>query len=104
MYKIIITSSDSKDILRLISKKIVLKNFSPCCHIIKDAESFYLWDGKLKVDNESLLLIKSHNKNVSIIKMMILEDHNYDVPEIIIHDFDIISENYKKWFDNCIGN
>jgi len=100
MYKIIITSSNDYNVLRNISKILVNKKLSPCTHIIKDVDSFYLWEGVENSTNENLLLIKTFKKNISQIEKIISNYHNYEIPEIISHDFNIISIPYKKWFDD----
>ena len=99
MYKILITSSNKYNILKKISIDLVNKRLSPCTHIIKDIESFYLWDASVVNDNENLLLIKCNNRDVEDIKTIIHTNHNYTLPEIISHEFNIVSEKYKKWFD-----
>ena len=99
MYKILITSSNQYGILKKISIDLVNKRLSPCTHIIKDIESFYLWNAGVVNDNENLLLIKCNDRDVEDIKTIIYTSHNYTVPEIISHKFNIVSEKYKKWFD-----
>ena len=99
MYKILITSSNKYDVLKKISFNLVNKGLSPCTHIIKDIESFYLWNGAVVNDDENLLLVKCNNKDINNIKAIIHANHNYELPEIICHKFSIISEKYRKWFD-----
>ena len=99
MYKILITSSNQYDILKKISQELVNQKLSPCTHIIKNIESFYLWENNLVNDNENLLLIKCSQENLSSIENLIIKKHNYDTPEIICHEFSIVSEKYKKWFN-----
>ena len=99
MYKILITSSNKYNILKKISIDLVSKDLSPCTHIIKDIESFYLWEAKVINDNENLLLIKCNDKDINNIKTIIHANHNYTLPEIICHEFNIVSKKYKDWFD-----
>ena len=99
MYKILITSSNQYNTLKKISFDLVNTRLSPCTHIIKDVESFYLWDGEMVNGVENLLLIKCNDQNVGKIKTIIYANHNYTLPEIICHEFNIVSKKYKKWFD-----
>ena len=46
MYKILITSSNKYDTLKEIALRLTNSKLSPCSYIIKDVESFYLWDKK----------------------------------------------------------
>ena len=102
MYKILITTSDDYNILKMIARECVSSTqLSPCTHIINGAvETLYVWDDDLFDVEEYILIIKCEMKNIDKIKTIISENHNYDVPEIISIDFDIASEKYKKWFIN----
>ena len=48
--------------------------------------------------DELLLIIKTLPKFVEDCKELILKYHNYDVPEIILIDGDILNNSYKNWF------
>ena len=99
MYNILITSSNEYNVLKSIAIDIINKKLSPCTHIINNVESFYLWNDNAVDDNENLLLIKCKQANISEIEKIINAKHNYEIPEIISHEFNIISNKYKKWFD-----
>ena len=99
MYNILITSSNKHSVLKNIARDIIDRKLSPCAHIISDVESFYIWDNNVIDDNENLLLIKCRQSNIQKIKKIINEKHNYEVPEIISHEFNIISNKYIKWFN-----
>ena len=102
MYKILITSSNKYNVLKRISINLIEKKLSPCAHIIKDVQSFYRWEGRVVNDEEYLLLVKCVNKNMIEIKEIIYKNHNYEIPEIICHEFTILSEKYRKWFNNSV--
>ena len=45
MYKILITTSNNRDVLSMIAKDCILnKKLSPCAHIIDNNSSFYIWN------------------------------------------------------------
>ena len=99
MYKILITSSNKYDTLKQIALRLTNSKLSPCSYIIKDVESFYLWDKKTVSDSEYLLIIKCNKNRIREIEKVICSIHNYDLPEIISHEFNIVSDRYKEWFD-----
>ena len=47
-----------------------------------------------------MLIIKANSLKVEEIKETISEFHDYEVPEIIACDFNILNKNYEKWFNN----
>ena len=100
MYKMLITTSNDRNILKLIAKECILsERISPCTHIIDNINSLYIWKGKLVDEKEYMLLIKCKVENSNKVKTVINAHHNYDIPEIISADFDVVSKKYKEWFN-----
>ena len=100
--KIIQTTIDSIKIAKSISELLVNNNASSCVQIISNVKSVYQWKDKTEHSSENLLLIKTNPENVQKCKNIILKHHNYDVPELIVTEGDIIEDNYKDWFSgNC---
>ena len=96
--KIIITTTDSDKTANDIAKYLVKDNLSPCVQIVSNIQSVYKWKGKIDKSYEMLLLIKTISENVQVCKKLILKYHNYDVPEIILTDGDILNDAYRDWF------
>ena len=98
MYKIITTSIDCVDKAKHIAKQILFERLSPCVQIISNINSLYTWNDQIEESKEFLIIIKCTSKNQNDITALVLENHSYDVPEIIVTDFDIINPDYQKWF------
>ena len=96
--KIIQTTTDSKITAEFISEILVNNNIAPCVQIFPNIQSVYKWKDKLEKTNEILLFIKTVPENVEQCKDIILEHHNYEIPEIIVTDGDILEDHYKDWF------
>ena len=100
MYKILITTSNNSDILKMIAKDCILeKKLSPCAHLIDKSNSFYIWNGDYICENEYILAIKCKAGDTEKISDIINAKHNYEIPEIISINFNIVSKKYKEWFD-----
>ena len=102
MYKLIITTTDDKNIAKAISSKIIESNLSPCIQLTENINSIYKWKNKISSTNEFRIEIKSIHSFCNKITNIIKDLHNYEVPEIITTDFDIHSKKYKSWFDTNI--
>ena len=96
--KIIQTTIDSIKIAESISELLVNINASPCVQIISNVKSVYRWKNKLEKSSEILLLIKTIPEKIQQCKDIILKHHNYDVPELIVLDGDIMEDEYEAWF------
>ncbi len=96
--KIIITTTDSDNTANIIAESLVKDNLSPCVQIVPNIKSVYKWEGKLDKSGEILLLIKTIPKNLQYCKKLILKYHNYDMPEIVVTNGEIINDAYGNWF------
>ena len=102
--KIITTTTNSDLTANDIAEYLVKNNLSPCVQAIHNVQSYYIWRGKLEKSDELLLIIKTLPKNVEDCKELILQYHNYDVPEIIVTSAEILDDSYRDWFiDNSTG-
>ena len=95
---IIKTTTGDKDVAMSISNELVRMGFAPCVQIIPNLTSTYMYDKKLHNVSEYLILIKTSTNNVSNCKDVIIKLHNYDVPEIIQFDAEILNDDYASWF------
>ena len=96
--KIIQTTIDSIKIAESISEILVKNNISPCVQIISNVKSVYQWKDKIEHSSEILLLIKTIPENVQKCKDIILNRHNYDIPEFIVMEGYILEDDYQTWF------
>lgn len=102
MYKIVITTTDDQKTSQSISDYLLENKLSPCVQIINQVESNYIWKGKTNKNDEYLILIKCKNEKLEQISSYIENNHNYETPEIIAVDIDILNNSYKDWFNrNC---
>ena len=97
--KIISTTTDSDKVAKKIAKLLILEKFSPCVQIIPKVQAIYNWKGELEKSLEILLTIKTTSEKINDCMKLILNHHNYAVPEIIILDGEILFDEYKEWFN-----
>ena len=98
MYIIISTTSDCKKTLKKITLEILDAKLSPCIQKYKKIKSFYTWKDEIKYHDEYKIDIKAQKLNKNKITKIIKSLHNYENPEIISYEFNILSKDYEKWF------
>ena len=96
--KLIYTTTDSNKIDDNIAEILVQDNHSPCVQIIPNIQSTYKWKNKLEKSSEILLVIKTMPGKVQLCKNIILQHHNYEVPELVVIEGEILSDEYRDWF------
>jgi periplasmic divalent cation tolerance protein len=99
--KIIMTTYPAKPkelkqfIYRILGSKLAM-----CVNKINYVKSYYIWEGKIKSDNEKILLIKTSDEKVKELKDFLEKNHPYDVPEIIELNPSDVNESYLNWIKN----
>ena len=100
---IILTTADSEEEAKKISRGLVEKKLAYCVNTIPSIQSTYYWDGKLCTDDELLLIIKTKKEKFSTVKDWILNNHSYDIPEVIALPITQGSSDYLQCIDDWIG-
>jgi periplasmic divalent cation tolerance protein len=96
--KILYTTTDNLHTAESIAKDLIEHKLSSCVQIIPKIKSLYPWQGSLEHANEISLQIKTKPELVQTCKDIILKKHNYEIPEILSIEADILNDNYENWF------
>ncbi len=82
---------------------IVEKKLAACVQILPEMTSVYVWKGKVEKDDERLLLIKTLPERLDELERFIVENHPYEVPEIIAIAADKVSAAYAEWLNAAVN-
>ncbi len=82
---------------RLLNDKIVA-----CGNIVKDLKSTFWWQGKLDNADEVLIIFKTTTANLIKLEQAVLEEHSYEVPEIIALPIIWSHNGYADWIDEVV--
>ncbi len=72
-----------------------------CVNQIPGITSIYEWEGKIEENNEVLLLIKSTEERFDSIKRLVLDQHPYELPELIAVPVTRGLPDYLDWIKQC---
>ena len=100
---VLLTTTGSKKEADLLSRGLVEKKLAYCVNTVPSIQSTYHWQGKLCVDEELLLVIKTQEVKFSALELWIRENHSYDVPELIALPISKASVDYLKCIDDWVG-
>jgi len=99
-HSLIITTTPDKESARKIVRLLVDKKLAACGQIFP-IESIYFWQGKVCDESEVMLFIKSKTALFDEIKILIKENHSYEVPEIVQIPITNGLPEYLQWIDDC---
>lgn len=80
-----------------IAQSIVEKGLCACVNIIPKIKSIYHWKGKIELEEESLLLMKTTEQTKKRLLSALKEIHPYEVPEFIVLPIQWGSADYLDW-------
>ncbi|MEM9194674.1 MAG: divalent-cation tolerance protein CutA, partial [Myxococcota bacterium] len=66
-----------------LAKGLVERRLAACVNVISGVRSFYRWEGKVAVDDEVQLVIKTTESRAEAIEAYLQSAHPYDVPEVL---------------------
>lgn len=81
-YCVILTTTGNLQEAENMARMLVSRKLAACVQI-SDVSSTYVWKGELRKEAEHLLLIKTLSSRFADIQAVILENHSYEVPEIV---------------------
>jgi periplasmic divalent cation tolerance protein len=79
--------------------KILLQGKLAACVQLSAIESLYFWQKKIVNSAEISLSIKTKKSNYKKIKKIILQNHDYEIPQILAIEINQGLEEYLNWID-----
>ena len=97
MFCSITTTTNKKQIIDKLSKRLLEEKYSPCIQVTAPIESKYSWEGKIKTTKEYKIDIKTLDSLSDDVVTLIKSIHNYEIPEIIKQSISVKDKDYKEW-------
>lgn len=94
-YIMITTTFESKDEANKIIELLLNKRLVSCCQL-SNITSSYHWKGNIEHTKEYLLQMKSKKELYKKIEQVVLDNHSYEIPQLIAYD---IVEGYKDYLN-----
>jgi Uncharacterized protein involved in tolerance to divalent cations len=85
-----------------IATALIEEQLAACVNIVNQVTSIYRWEGTVKKDQESLLIIKTSLIVWETLVEKVTEIHPYDTPEIICLPIEAGNEPYLDWLNHSI--
>ncbi|MEZ5345496.1 MAG: divalent-cation tolerance protein CutA [Pyrinomonadaceae bacterium] len=85
-----------------LAKKIVGAKLAACVQILPKIESYYFWEDEIKKEPEHLMLIKTIEGKFDELEKFIVENHSYEIPEVVAVKAERISSDYLDWVNDYL--
>lgn len=85
-----------------LGRGLVEEKLAFCVNAVPGIKSTYYWEGKINVDPEILLIVKTRNDLFEDLERWVRKNHGYSVPEVIALPIVKGSEPYLKGIDGWV--
>jgi len=97
---VVFTTAGSKEEANKLSRGLVEEKLAYCVNTVPSIQSTYFWEGKLCVDEELLLVIKTQESKFTAVESWVRKNHSYEIPELIALPIVKGSADYLKCIDD----
>lgn len=90
-------------VARRIAEDLVAAQLAACVNLVPGVSSVYRWQGRVEVDNEVLLLIKTDVAHYPSLEERLKQAHPYELPELIAVPLATGSRPYLEWLHRSLA-
>ena len=102
-YQLLLTTCPTAEVANQLAQTLLEKHLAACINILPNIQSVYEWEGKIVSDAEVLLLIKTRREHYAAIEQTLLQQHPYEVPELIALPIENGLPSYLAWLSKVVA-
>ncbi len=80
-----------------LARALVAARVAACVNLLPAVRSIYRWQGEVREEDESLLIIKTAADRFEALKAEVLRRHPYELPEVIAVTVTDAHAPYLQW-------
>ena len=96
-YCVIVSTTSNIEEAKKIAHGLLKNKLAACTNIISGVTSVYFWKDEVCEDNEYVLFIKTKRTLFEKVRDFIVENHSYELPEVIMLPIEAGLEGYLNW-------
>lgn len=101
-FALVLTTAGSDEQATTLAAALVERRLAACVNVVPKVRSFYRWEGKVTMDDELLLVIKTSVEAFPRLSAAIHELHAYEQPEIVLIPIADGDDGYLRWLGDCL--
>jgi len=101
---LVITTLPNPAAAEQLAEQLVEAGLAACVNIGAPMTSIYRWEGKLQRGTEVMLSIKTARQRYPQLEAAILNDHPYELPELIAIPITAGLPDYLAWIRACTSS
>jgi periplasmic divalent cation tolerance protein len=100
----VVTTTDTEDEAATLAAGLIDRHLAACVQVDGPIRSTYRWEGKATTDPEWRLTIKTTAERYPAMAAWLIEQHSYDVPELLATKVVTGNVDYIGWVSDEIDD
>jgi periplasmic divalent cation tolerance protein len=100
---IVLTTIGSATDAHKLASALVDERLVACVNVLSEMDSVYRWKGKVEIDRERQIIMKTTIERVPALKTRLHELHEYELPEFLALPIVGGSEAYLQWIRESVA-
>lgn len=96
---LVLCTCPTRESAHTLARLLVEARLAACVNLLPQVQSIYRWRDQIEIDEEVLLLIKTQVARLDALKQCVVENHPYELPEIIAVKIDSGLVGYLDWIE-----
>ena len=97
----VFVTAPGKEAALALVRQVVEESLCACGNVIPNVTSVFRWDGKVNVEEEVLLILKTSSAKGPALIARVAELHTYEVPEVLSLRVEDGFGPYLDWVGEC---
>jgi len=98
-YVAIFITTGSPEEAHKIAEVLLKQRKAACVNIVPRVSSLFWWQDKIESAEENLLIVKTKAPLLNEIIRLVIENHSYEVPEVVALPIVGGNRDYLEWID-----
>jgi periplasmic divalent cation tolerance protein len=94
---LVLCTAPNSEVGARLARGLVEARLAACVNLVPEVRSFYTWKGALEDEREVQLLIKTRRSRYEALENWIVQNHPYEVPELLALDIAAGHGRYLDW-------
>ena len=82
--RVVVTTTGSAEDAERLARRVVEDRLAACVQIVGPVRSVFRWEGAVAVETEWQLVAKTAADRVADLTAVLVAEHPYDVPEVVV--------------------
>ena len=87
----------------LIAELAIKEKLIACANIFPESHSMFEWKGEVKLEKETVLLLKTLVNKYDKLEKLIIKNHVYETPCILKIGVSKAHKNFLKWVETSVN-